>query len=234
MTDSIPEKSRVQKILAAAGVASRRDCEELIRRGCVKVNGEVIKLGDKALETDDIKINGRSVKIEKKVYIILNKPRFYVTTTSEEHGMKTVLDLVKVEERIFPVGRLDRDAEGLLFLTNDGDLANKLSHPRYEVEKEYSAELDKPFKDVENLKKGVTIDKIKVEIKNVKVTASNKVQVTIHEGRKHIVKEIFKSLGYKVTFLKRIRFGPLELKNVVRGTWRHLSNDELEALKAHA
>ena len=136
------------------------------------------------------------------------------------------------QERVFPVGRLDKDAEGLLLLTNDGEIANKLTHPRFEIQKEYSVELDKAFKDVETLKKGVIIDERPVDIKKVNFITSKKLTITIHEGRKYIVKEIFKSLGYKVLFLKRIRFGPLELKNVVRGTWRFLSNSEVEALKA--
>lgn len=226
------ELQRVQKILASAGIASRRDCEELIRRGCITVNGEKIKLGDKAKESDDIRINGKKIQLEKKVYIMLNKPRFYVTTVSEEHGMKTVMDLVKVPERVFPVGRLDKDAEGLLLLTNDGEVANKLTHPSFEIEKEYAVELDKPFKDLERINKGVIIDDRPVDIKKVDFITSKKITITIHEGRKYIVKEIFKSLGYKVLFLKRIKFGPLELKNVVRGTWRFLSNAEIEALKA--
>lgn len=223
---------RVQKILASAGIASRRACEQLIARQCVSVNDKIIKLGDKAdAEKDEIKINGKKIEIEKKVYIILNKPRGYVTTVSEEHGMKTVLDLVKTKERIFPVGRLDRDSEGLLLLTNDGEIANRLTHPRFEVEKEYSAELNKPFVHKEELKKGVIIEEKKATIKSFKIITPKKVSITICEGRKYIVKNIFMALGYKVLFLKRIRFGPLKLENIARGTWRHLSNDEVEALK---
>src|SRR5574342_260828 len=163
-------QERIQKILAQAGIASRRKCEELIEKGRVSVNGKVAKIGEKAdAEKDKISVSGKPIEVQKKVYIMLNKPKGYITTVSEKHDMKTVMQLVKVPQRIFPVGRLDRDTEGLLLLTNDGELANKLTHPRYEVEKEYFVVVDKPISErhMEKLQKGVIIDGRRVQIRGM-------------------------------------------------------------------
>ena len=201
-------KERVQKILARAGIASRRKCEVLISEGMVLVNNNLIKLGDKAdVEHDVITVNGKRVIIEKYVYLIVNKPKKYISTVSDEHDRKTVLDLVDVKEKVFPVGRLDRDARGLMVLTNDGDLANKIMHPRYDIEKTYVVTVRESFKDAdaERLRKGVFIEGRKVVPSKVIVHTGNIVEIVVHEGRKHIVKRIFFRLGYFVTDLVRTK-----------------------------
>src|SRR5574341_1331593 len=216
-------QERIQKILAQAGIASRRKCEELIAKGRVLVNGKIAKLGEKAdAEKDKIVVNGKQIEVQKKVYIMLNKPRGYVTTVSEKHYMKTIMDLVKVPERIFPVGRLDKDTEGLLLLTNDGELANNLTHPRYEVEKEYFVVVDKPIseKHMELLQKGVVIDGRRVQIRGIDVWAA-KAMIRIHEGRKHVVRMLFEKVGLQVVRLARTRVGRLEIGNLQPGKWRH-------------
>ncbi|MCX6708071.1 MAG: pseudouridine synthase [Candidatus Woesearchaeota archaeon] len=223
---------RVQKILAQAGVASRRKCEDLIANGRVLVNKKVIKLGDKAdPDKDKIIVNGRAIVLEKKVYIMLNKPKDYVTTVSEEYCMKTVMDLVKVPERVFPVGRLDKNTEGLLLFTNDGDLANKLTHPRYEVEKEYFVLLDRVLSErkMEELKGGIVIDDKKVNLSGIDVSG-NKVILKIREGRKHVVRRLFEQLGFFVKRLVRTRVASLELGDLRPGKWRFLTEIELRRL----
>ena len=223
---------RIQKIMAAAGIASRRKCEMLIVQGRVKVNGAVAKLGQKAdAEKDSITVDGKRLELEQKAYILLNKPKGYVTTVSEQWGMPTALELVKVKQRVFPVGRLDIDAEGLVFLTNDGELANRIAHPRYETKKTYVAKLSRQFVDFERLKKGVFIDGRLVKVGNAGKLKENWVELTIHEGRKHIVKRIFEKLGYKVIGLKRTAIGSLRLGELKPGEWRFLAKKEVEELK---
>ena len=225
-------QERIQKILAQAGIASRRKCEELIANGRVLVNGKVAILGQKAdAQKDKIAVNGRPVVLEKKVYILLNKPRGFVTTVSEQHEMKTVMDLVKVPQRVFPVGRLDKDTEGLLLLTNDGDLANKLMHPRYEVQKEYYVTLDKPLSDeaMEQMQKGVILDDQKVRLLRCEV-AGREVILRIHEGRKRVVRRLFEKLGFLVKRLVRTQISTLKIGNLQQGKWRELSSSELKAL----
>ncbi len=226
-------QERIQKILAKAGVSSRRKAENFIANGRVLVNGKVAILGQKAdPEKDRIVVNGKPVILEKKVYIMLNKPKGFVTTVSEHHGMKTVLYLVRVPERVFPVGRLDKHTEGLLFLTNDGDLANKLTHPRYAVQKEYYVVLDRPLSEqaMERLEKGVFVDERKVKLSGLDV-AGKKVMVRIHEGRKHIVRRLFETLGFSVVELVRTRIGNVELGNLQSGKWRALTPAELRRLQ---
>ena len=224
-------EQRVQKILAQAGVASRRKCEELIARGRVTVNGKVAVLGEKASEKDRILVNGRPIVLEKKVYIMLHKPKGFVTTVSEQHGMRTVMDLVKVSERVFPVGRLDKHTEGLLLLTNDGEFANKLTHPRYEVAKEYFVLLDKELSEesMEKLGAGVAIDERKVKISRIDV-AGREVVVQLHEGRKHVVRRLFEKLGYVVMRLVRMKIGKLPLGSLKPGKWRCLTSADLKLL----
>ena len=225
---------RVQKILAHAGIASRRKCEDLIEDGRVSVNNKTITIGDKAdPDKDIIKVNGEKIRLERKRYIVLNKPRCYVTTAYDPAGRKTVLDLIDVKERIFPVGRLDLYSAGVLILTNDGDFANKVMHPRYEKTKTYDAVLDSPFTndDLARLKKGIMIDGRKVVPDSVFVSKNDKKYVTlsIHEGRHKIVKRLLKELGYYVTRLKRTSIGKITLKNLPSGEWRELSKGEIEA-----
>lgn len=225
---------RVQKILADAGIAARRKCEELIKQGQVKVNGEMCRLGDKAdPEKDKISMNGRGVKHqEKKVYLILNKPWGLVTTVSEEHGMKTVMDLINVKERIFPVGRLDRYSDGLLLFTNDGELTQRMTHPSFSVSKVYVAKLNHPI-NRETLEQvfDLEIDKRKVAVEELVQEGPNRVRIKIHEGRKHIVRRIFEELGFLVTKLTRIQFGPLKLGELKVSQWRYLEEEEVEQLK---
>lgn len=229
-------EQRIQKILAQAGIASRRKAENFIVNGRVRVNGKVAVIGQKAdPEKDKIVVNGRPVSVEKKVYIMLNKPKWFVTTVSEHHGMKTVMDLVRVPERVFPVGRLDKHTEGLLLLTNDGDFANRLTHPKFEVLKEYFAVLDRPLSEeaMERLERGVVIDDRKVRLLGLEV-AGKEVVVRIHEGRKHIVRLLFEKLGRTVEKLVRTRIGSIELANLKPGKWRVLTPAELRRLSTKA
>ncbi len=223
---------RIQKIMASAGIASRRKCEELISAGRVKVNGTTASLGQSAdPEKDIIVFDGKRVCFEKKVYIMLNKPRGYITTTADPFAQKKVTDLVKVKERVFPVGRLDQDAEGLLILTNDGDFANKVMHPRYNVEKVYVVKLEKPLgrADAKMLEDGVMIEGIKTWPAKVKILSPNcmSVEITIHEGRHKIVKRMFKSVGNYVLSLTRTRVGHLNLGDLRPGEYRFLEKKEI-------
>lgn len=224
---------RVQKILAMAGISSRRKCEDLIRAGKVKVNGSVVSLGACANpDKDKILVENKPVLIEKKVYILLNKPRGIVTTVTEKFGMRTILDIVKVKERVYPVGRLDKETRGLLLLTNDGDLANQLTHPRFEVTKDYVATLDKPFSrdSFDKLRRGIKVEGRRVDVRNIDVDGK-KVSLRIHEGRKHIVRKLFFHLEYRVVDLQRVRVGNLTLEGLSEGKWRYLTQRELELLK---
>ena len=236
---------RLQKILSAAGVASRRLSEELITAGRVSVNGTVVtELGTKAdPNVDDIRVDGRRVKVERRRrYILLYKPRGYVTTRSDPEGRRTVLDLLKaVPEYIYPVGRLDYDSEGLLLLTNDGDLAARLTHPRHEVERLYEAKV-RGVPDahaLERLAKGVTIEGRRtapavLELKSRPSTtegAHSIVHITIHEGRNRQVRQMFELVGHPVMRLKRVRIGPIEDPHLPPGHWRELSPREIDQLR---
>ena len=225
-------KERVQKILAQAGIASRRKCEEFIQEGRVKVNGKIIKLGDKADPSKDtILLDKKKIRIEHKLYIVLNKPKGVLSTLYDPKGRKTVLDLVNIRQRVFPVGRLDKEAQGLILLTNDGDFANKIMHPRYEQKKTYEVVLSKELSEenFKKLKKGLKIDGIPVVPSQI--TGTKKVTITIHEGRKHIVKRLFGRLGYRVRRLKRTKIGKLSLGTLSSGQWRLLSERELSRFK---
>jgi len=225
---------RLQKILAEAGIASRRKSEELIRQGKVKINGETAIIGQNAdSKKDKITVDGKPIKIEQKVTIMLNKPKGYVTTVNEEHGMKTIMDLIDVKERIFPIGRLDKNSQGLLLLTNDGDLAYKLTHPKHEVTKTYIVELDKPLliSDKKKLQKGITIDQRMVQVSRIEKSKPHEILIEIHEGRKHIIRKLFEKLDYKVINLIRISIGKIQITNLQSGKWRHLSKQELAKLK---
>lgn len=223
---------RVQKILAQAGIASRRRAEQLIREGRVSVNGKTVEIGASAVPEDDIRVDGKPIASEKKVYILLNKPRGVTSTVYDPHAKYTVLDLVKVPERVYPVGRLDRETEGLLLLTNDGDLANRLMHPRYGVTKTYIATTMRPVdqKDLDRLLHA-SLDGRRVAVDAVERLTPNQVSVDIHEGRKHIVRELFSAIGYPLKELVRVRLGPLKLGSLEAGKWRALSRAELDSLK---
>lgn len=224
---------RVQKILAMAGVSSRRKCEELIKAGRVKVNNKVVEIGATANPVKDkISVDEKPIILEKKVYVLLNKPKGFVTTVSEQHGMRTVRDIVNIKERVFPVGRLDKETRGLLLLTNDGDLANQLTHPSFEVTKDYVATLDKLFSrdSFDKLKRGIKVEGRKVDVRNI-VVDGKRVSLRIHEGRKHIVRKLFFHLGYRVVDLQRVRVGNLTLEGLSEGKWRYLTQRELDLLK---
>jgi len=220
----------VQKILAAAGVASRRNCEELIAQGRVKVNDKRIKLGDKAdEELDVITLDGEILQPQKKVYLAFNKPKGYVTSVKQA-GKKVIMDLVKTEEKVFPVGRLDENSEGLLILTNDGELANRIMHPRYQTYKTYQVVLDKKFRD-ENKLNRINLDGKRIKIQRYR-RLPHGMEIVIHEGKKHIVKRIFAKLGYKVQELKRTQIANIRLGKLNRGKARPLTKNELRELKA--
>lgn len=231
---------QLNKFIAHSGVCSRRDAAELVKSGKVKVNGQVVEEpGFKVRDTDDIKVNGKKVTLQKNmVYILLNKPKDYITTTSDPQGRQTVLQLIQnaTNERIYPVGRLDRNTTGVLLLTNDGDLAQKLSHPSYEIKKIYEVRLDKPLakKDFDAILKGITLEDGIVSPDSLAYAdAKDKsiIGIEIHSGRNRIVRRIFEHLGYDVKNLDRVLYANLTKKNVERGKWRFLSEKEVRLLK---
>jgi 23S rRNA pseudouridine2605 synthase len=228
-------EERVQKILARAGIASRRKCEQLIAEGRVTVNGRTAKLGDKAdAEKDDIRADGERVaKPETKQYYVLNKPRGVVSTVTDPFGRLSVCQFVPSDARVFPVGRLDRDAEGLILMTNDGNMANILMHPRYEAPKTYQATLARDItqKDLHRLKKGVMFGWRRIIPEKVTMHNPRNVEITIHEGRKHVVKIIFKKLGYTVARLKRTKMANILLGTLASGACRELTKAELAGLQ---
>lgn len=231
---------RIQKILSARGVASRRQAEEMIKAGRVSCNGAICVLGQTAdPDVDDIRIDGRILpQMGEKVYILLNKPRGYVTTLSDEKGRKNVSQLVEnCGVRVYPVGRLDMDSEGLLILTNDGDFANRLMHPRHEVEKIYKVYVDHYTEEgVQRLKKPVTLDGYTIKPPKVSVVsnADNNdggiLLVTIHEGRNRQVRRMCDIAGMPVRRLIRVQEGPLRLGQLKKGQWRYLTKEEVTAL----
>ncbi len=214
---------RVQKLLGARGYCSRRKAEELIAAGRVTVNGKTVHLGDSAEEQDELQVDGKIVAAERKVYLLFHKPVGCVTAVTDKHE-KTVLEYVKVPERVFPVGRLDKETSGLLLLTNDGDFANSVAHPRYEVEKTYVAQLDRPVRDshLKRLKRGVQLEDGKTSPADAKLLAPSTVELTIHEGRNRVVRRMFAALGYDVVALHRIRVGKLTLGDLRPGEWKEL------------
>ncbi len=234
---------RLQKIIANSGYCSRRKAEELILNGKVKVNGETINtLGSKASYADTIIINGVTLKLEPKEYVLLYKPRGVVSSVHDDKGRKTVVDIVESENRLYPVGRLDYDTSGLLLLTNDGELTNLLIHPSHEVEKVYLVKIDDIVNPslVKSLSNGVVIDgkktgKARVKIKKIdKKKKSSLIELTIYEGRNHQVKKMFEAIGYKVSKLKREKFAGFTLEGLKSGEYRHLNIKEVKTLYAVA
>ncbi len=232
---------RLQKFMAKCGVASRRKSEEIILEGKVKVNGEVVKeLGIKIdVDNDVVTIDGKKLELEEnKAYILLNKPVGYITTMSDEFNRKKVIDLLKgVKERVYPVGRLDYDTSGLLLLTNDGDLAYKLTHPKHEIEKKYIAKV-KGIPTEEELKQfrnGLKIEDYITSKAKVRVIHKEKgvadLEVIIHEGRNRQVRKMCSKIGHPVIELKRIEMGEIKLSDVKEGSWRYLTPQEVEYLK---
>ena len=236
------EEERLQKYLANAGIASRRKCEELILQGKVEVNGNVVtELGTKVTSKDVVQYDGKIVKPEEeKIYILLNKPIGYITTAHEQFGRDKVLDLIKINKRIVPVGRLDMYTSGALILTNDGELVNKLTHPKNEIDKTYNVTLKGKIteSEIESLKNGVIIDddyltkpaKVKIlkidEEKNI-----SRVQIIIHEGKNRQIRKMCEAIDKKVLALHRSKIGTLDVKNLKPGEWRYLNSSEIKSIK---
>ena len=244
-TDSISEEVlkddaiRLNKYIANAGICSRREADKLISDGHVKVNNKIIsEMGYKVNKTDSVKVKGKLIRSEKPVYVVLNKPKGFLTTVSDDRGRKTVLDFFKnkIEERIYPVGRLDKDSTGVLLLTNDGDLTKKLTHPKYNKKKIYHVFLDKDItkEDAEKLVSGTVLDDgyMKFDVLAYPDPKSKKdVGIEIHSGKNRIIRRMFAHLGYEVIKLDRVYFAGLTKKDVKRGRWRYLSEREVTNLK---
>ncbi len=222
-------EERIQKIIANSGLCSRRKAEKLIEEGRVKVNEKTITIGDKADGfKDKIFVDKKRLKVERKVYYLLNKPKGYISTASDLYDRKKITDLIKTKARIYPVGRLDRDVTGIIFLTNDGEFANRITHPRYEVKKTYVAFLDKPLSQTnkERLEKGIIMDAMNVKCK-IRINKDKSVMITLHQGLHKVVKRLFKEVGYQVKELKRVRIGNVRC-NVDIGKYRQLTNEEIK------
>ena len=236
------EPVRLNKFLANAGVCSRREADEFIQAGVVTVNGQVVtELGTKILRTDEVHFHDQLVSPEKKVYVLLNKPKDYVTTSDDPQQRKTVMDLVKnaCPERIYPVGRLDRNTTGVLLLTNDGDLASKLTQPKYLKKKIYHVYLDKNVTahDLQAIAEGIQLEDGEIKADDVQYADAidkKQVGIEIHSGKNRIVRRIFESLGYRVLKLDRVQFAGLTKKNLRRGDWRFLTEKEVEMLRMGA
>ena len=234
-------EERLQKFLANAGIASRRKCEELILDGKIEVNGAIVtELGTKVSEKDIVKYNGKIVKTEEeKIYILLNKPIGYVTTAKDQFNRDTVLDLIKINKRIVPVGRLDMYTSGALILTNDGEFVNMLTHPKNEIDKTYNVTVkgNVTNEDIEQLQKGVKIDdeyitkpaKVKI-LKIDKEKNISRIQITIHEGKNRQVRKMCEAINKKVLALHRCKIGNIEVKDLKVGNWRYLKKKEVENL----
>lgn len=230
---------RLNKYISNAGVCSRRDADKLIGEGLVTVNGEVVtELGRKVTLDDDVCFDGKKLNPERKVYLLLNKPRGYVTTLDDPHAERTVMQLIQnaCSERIYPVGRLDMQTTGVLLFTNDGELAKKLTHPSYEKIKIYHVQLDKDFlqEDLEKIRKGIELEDGFIAADDIQIIDPNdlrQVGIEIHSGKNHIVRRIFNHLGYQVEKLDRVLFAGLTKKDLPRGRYRFLTQQEVNFLK---
>ena len=233
---------RLNKFLANAGICSRRDADEFIQAGVVTVNGQVVtELGTKVLRSDEVKFHDQPVTMEKKVYVLLNKPKDCVTTSDDPQQRKTVMDLVKnaCPERIYPVGRLDRNTTGVLLLTNDGELASKLTHPKFLKKKIYHVFLDKNITahDMQQIAEGINLEDGEIHADAIEYASDkdkSQVGIEIHSGKNRIVRRIFESLGYRVVKLDRVLFAGLTKKNLRRGDWRFLTEKEVDMLRMGA
>ena len=233
---------RLNRFLANAGICSRREADTFIQAGVVSVNGEVVtELGTKVKRSDEVKFHDQPVNIEKKVYVLLNKPKDCVTTSDDPQNRKTVMDLVKgaCPERIYPVGRLDRNTTGVLLLTNDGELASKLTHPQYRKKKIYQVKTDKNVTaaDLRQLAEGIQLEDGEIRADDVAYaseTDKKTIGIEIHSGRNRIVRRMFEHLGYRVIKLDRVFFAGLTKKNLRRGDWRFLTEQEVNMLRMGA
>lgn len=235
------EEIRLQKFLAEAGIASRRKAEELIKQGKIKVNGELItELGVKVNPNkDNVEYKGKTIKIvEEKIYILLNKPIDYVTTAKDQFQRETVLDLVKVKQRIVPVGRLDMYTSGALILTNDGDFVYQVTHPKHEIEKTYTVTIKGIIKneEIEILRKGVTIENYTTRPAKVKILKTDeeknisRLEITIHEGKNRQVRKMCEAVGHKVLALHRSKIAGIGVKDLPLGKWRYLKDNEVKKI----
>lgn len=230
---------RLNKFIANSGVCSRRDADDHIKNGLVTVNGKVItEMGTKVTYDDVIRYKNQKLTAEKKVYILMNKPKDYVTTLDDPHAEHTIIELLgpNFPERVYPVGRLDKATTGVLLLTNDGDLAGKLTHPKYKRKKIYHVFLDNPVtkNDLVKLSEGIEIDGVKViadAISYADIDDKSQIGIELHSGQNRVVRRMFESLGYKVKKLDRVYFAGLTKKNVQRGKWRMLTDKEISMLK---
>tara|TARA_B100001750_G_scaffold175800_1_gene144007 strand:+ start:1949 stop:2665 length:717 start_codon:yes stop_codon:yes gene_type:complete len=232
------EKIRLNKYISNSGICSRREADKYITAGLISVNDIIIsKLGSKVNENDIVKFNGQKVNIEKKIYVLLNKPKNYITTTKDPKNRKTVMELIKnsSKTRLYPVGRLDRKTTGLLLFTNDGEIAKKLTHPRYKVEKLYHVILNKNLKkiDYDLIIKGLNLEDGKVFVDELSYANNkkNELGVKIHIGKNRIIRRIFEKLNYNVIKLDRVMLAGLTKKNLQRGCWRYLNKQEIDFLQ---
>ena len=230
---------RLNRLIANSGICSRREADEIIQKGLISVNGKKITdLGTKVRKNDDVRYKGKRLSAEKKIYVVMNKPKGYVTTVRDPHADNTVLELLgnSFPERVYPVGRLDKETTGVLLLTNDGDLTGKLIHPKYERRKIYHVSLNKPVikEDLFRLTEGISLEDETVFADAVEyVDPADKTQIGIelHSGQNRVIRRLFESLGYRVRKLDRVYFAGLTKKNIPRGKWRFLSDKEVSMLK---
>lgn len=233
---SNPELIRLNKYISQSGLCSRRAADELIKKGKVQVNNKVCdQVGTKINKNDKVIVNKKLIKPEKNIYVLLNKPKDYISTNKDTHNRRVVFDLIKgINERLFSVGRLDRKTTGLLLLTNDGDIAKKLTHPSYKIKKIYSVTLEKKISndEISQIKNGLFIEDEYIKVDNVeRLEKDYEVGIEIHMGKNRIVRKIFESLNHRVSKLDRVLFGPFTKKDLPRGKWRILNQNEIRNLK---
>ena len=233
---SDPELIRLNKYISQSGLCSRRAADELIKKGKVQVNNKLCdQVGTKINKNDKVIVNKKLIKPEKNIYVLLNKPKDYISTNKDTHNRRVVFDLIKgINERLFSVGRLDRKTTGLLLLTNDGDIAKKLTHPSYKIKKIYSVTLEKKISndEISQIKNGLFIEDEYIKVDNIeRLEKDYEVGIEIHMGKNRIVRKIFESLNHRVSKLDRVLFGPFTKKDLPRGKWRILNQNEIRNLK---
>ena len=233
---SDPKLIRLNKYISQSGLCSRRAADELIKKGKVQVNNKLCdQVGTKINKNDKVIVNKKLIKPEKNIYVLLNKPKDYISTNKDTHNRRIVFDLIKgINERLFSVGRLDRKTTGLLLLTNDGDIAKKLTHPSYKIKKIYSVTLEKKISndEISQIKNGLVIEDEYIKVDNVeRLEKDYEVGIEIHMGKNRIVRKIFESLNHRVSKLDRVLFGPFTKKDLPRGKWRILNQNEIRNLK---
>ena len=233
---SNPELIRLNKYISQSGLCSRRAADELIKKGKVQVNNKLCdQVGTKINKNDKVIVNKKLIKPEKNIYVLLNKPKDYISTNKDTHNRRVVFDLIKgINKRLFSVGRLDRKTTGVLLLTNDGDIAKKLTHPSYKIKKIYSVTLEKKISndEISQIKNGLVIEDEYIKVDNVeRLEKDYEVGIEIHMGKNRIVRKIFESLNHRVSKLDRVLFGPFTKKDLPRGKWRILNQNEIRNLK---